>query len=49
MLLFWEVSENFGEETIDALHAEVKSKKPKVSNIYNYLVASASLEVLIRV
>ena len=31
MLLFFEVSENFGEETIEALDAQVKSKKPKVS------------------
>lgn len=31
MLLYFEVSENFGEETLDALQAQVKSNKPKVS------------------
>ena len=31
MLLFFEVSESFGEETMDAFQALVKSPKPKVS------------------
>ena len=31
MLLFFEVSENFGDETLDALQEQVKSNKPKVS------------------
>ena len=30
MLLFFEVSENFGEETLDAFQAVLKSNKPKV-------------------
>ena len=46
MLLFFEVSENFGDETLDALQAQIKSNKPKVrrrnnafperQNIINY-------------
>ena len=32
MLLYFEVSENFSEETLDAFHAQVKSPKPKVSH-----------------
>ena len=31
MLLFFEVSENFSPETLDAFQAQVKSNKPKVS------------------
>ena len=30
MLLYFEVSENFGDETLDALQALIKSNKPKV-------------------
>ena len=33
MLLFFEVSENFGDETMDAFQALVKSNKPKVSSL----------------
>ena len=33
MLLFFEVSENFAPETLDAFQALVKSNKPKVSSI----------------
>ena len=34
MLLYFEVSENFGEETLDAFQAILKSNKPKVSDAF---------------
>ena len=49
LLLFFEVSENFGDETLDAFQALVKSNKPKVgdSNLSNQFWIFSRLQIVL--
>ena len=46
MLLYFEVSENFGDETLDALQALIKSNKPKVRINEAYINQLSAIHIL---